>query len=271
MTIDWKLLWRLRWRILFAFALSAAISAISFALVPKQWAAVAIVRVGNVVVLGSKAREPMQFPIEPIAATVVRMLAPPFIEKAAKVAGFPDDAIGLSPRSYGGGAKLDIRELDQTNSIQLRVQADSRKKAQKLTQALVDELCSEHLRQLNPLLTARTIEINALQHDLVALQGISAHLQTKAESIDHSGKATDIAATASTYLDVIRDYANIQSRIVDTQQQLSFPFIEKTRSIDGVSVLPLPVFPKPLVFVGFAILLGLAMSAALVVWQKFNS
>lgn len=271
MSIDWKLLWRSRWLILAAFALAAAISAISFALVPRQWAAVTLIRVGSIGVSGSIEGHLTQIPIEPIETTADRMLAPSFVERAAKAAGFPSDAVKLFPKAYGGYGKVEITPLGQTNLISLRLNADSREKAKKLAQAFVDEICNQHMKVISQVLTTQTSEIDALQRDLAALRTVSAHLRTKAESIGPSGKTVGVAAAASGYLDVIRDSVNLQSRIAKAQRALSFPLMERTQEVDGVSVLPRPVFPKPSVFVGLGILLGLAMSAALVIWRRFTS
>ncbi|OIQ88007.1 hypothetical protein GALL_300990 [mine drainage metagenome] len=271
MSIDWKLLWRSRWLILISFALAAVISAISFAVVPRQWAAVTFIRVGSIGISGSSEGRFTQIPIEPIEATTDRMLTPSFIERAAKDAGFPNDAIKLFPKVYGGYEHVDVTPLSQTNLISLRLKANSREKAKKLAQAFVDEICSQHMKIISQVLTIQTSEINALQRDLAALRTVSTHLRIQAESIGHSDKINNIAAVPNGYLDVIRDSVVLQSRIAKAQRVLSFPRMERTQEIGGVSVLPRPVFPRPSVFVGLWILLGLAMSAALVIWRRFTS
>jgi hypothetical protein len=274
MSINWKIVWQSRWLIMLAFVLAAVISATSFFLVPQQWAAIAFIKVGHVDLVthgsGNENATLLRVPVESTVGMANEMLTPAFIESAAKAAGLSRDAINLIPEEYRGHGRLDITAMKH-NIILLRLRADSREDAQKLAQAFVGIICDKQLKVVTPMIINKTRKIDAMRHDLITIQSFSTELHNKSELIGQARNEAGIPAAVNWRLAAIQSSVYLQSKIANTKQELLFPFMVKTKALNGVSTLPRPVLPRPSVFVGLGILLWLMMSAIIVIWPKKSS
>jgi len=264
MSIDWKLLWKSRWLILIAFILAAAISAISFALLPRQWAAMALIQVGSVTMSGGQHS---QVPIESAAVLADNLRLPGFVESVATAAGLPKEAVNLLPRVYGGHGWLEVTQVGK-HAVLLRLRADGRERAKKLAQTIVNTVIARDGKVLALRIAALSDELNALERDLVAVRARSPYASIGSELVVGARSTSPYVSGAGTgQLGAIRTIVDLHSKIARIKSLLAFPYTVKTRSNDGVSLIARPVFPRPSVFVGFWIVLWLIMSMVFIRWR----
>ena len=251
-----------------AFVLSAAISGTSFFLLPQQWEAIAYIQVGHILIPAADSHA-LIIPVESPVTTVDEMMTPAFVKSAAKTAGLPSETINLIPMEYGGHGRLDITVTNtKDNTILLRLRADSRANAKKLAQAFVDKIRNQQMKIITPFIINKTRMLDVMRHDLETIQEPSTDLRNKPELIGQVRHEAGLPAAVYWRFSAIQRSVDLQSKIASTKQRLSFPFLVKTHALNGVSVLPMPAFPRPSVFVGLGILLWLLMSVAIIIWRK---
>lgn len=255
MSINWKIVWQSRWLITLAFVLAAAISATSFLLVPRQWEALATIKIGYLSINtqasnASGHSKLVRIPLASASGIIYDVMTPAFIARASKDAGLPQDAIHLLPKEYHGYGWLAVSQLDN-NQILLLVRAHSPANAKRIANEFVKKIFKN--QSINTYLADKNQEIDMLRHELVRMQ-------------NNVAKSPRNYSYLNYYF-----YLQIQEKINKLKSELSFPFMKKTNIIQGVYVLPRAVFPRPSVFVGLGILLWLVMSVSIIFWRTKTS
>jgi hypothetical protein len=245
LSLDWDLLWRRRWLITVAAILFSLLAVTWYVYTPREWAAVGMLRVGSVI--SDAGRDPSEVPIEPVAASIDRMLSPVFIRDAARAAGYPAEEAHLLSSAYGGLGRVQIMPLPGTNLISVRVVTDQALKSRQIAQALVVDFVRDQNDLIKPLRDDRAAQVQALRRELTLL------------AEDHTPDGDRLSLTLTR--------AAILSELVRAQQAISFPRLVETQAIGTITVLAKPVSPRPLVAAALAVTLSLLFAFGVLAWD----
>jgi hypothetical protein len=105
--------------------------------------------------------------IEEPQVVVERMKSQNFARSVAERTLLPDIATLLPAKQYGGSGALNVRSLRDPNLLEIKVNIKNPDTARAAIEAVVEELVSEHVKKVEPLLREVTLKLQSF-NDLAA-------------------------------------------------------------------------------------------------------
>lgn len=250
-----------------AAAIGAAIGYVGTRLVPSEWQARTVLQVGQITRTitgpnGSASNAPV--PVELPTRTVERLQQRQFEDQVLRNLGLPlsryeSDVTALLRDS------AQITLVRAADLVSISVRGYSPEDARKFAQAYQDRLVEEHGALLTPSVERIKTEIGQTQAALSTLQARRTQLgQVSDKRPNAEGKFAENVLLNQLQQANDEEIHSMQSRIQLLQEDLSPLRTFNTRPMAAtIDVSERPVFPKPSVFVGLGLLLGLVVGAGL--------
>jgi uncharacterized protein involved in exopolysaccharide biosynthesis len=252
------------WRILisnrhwvFGFPVLFGLIALGYGLLAQpQWEAAAILQVGRIPQIQQANLDPNGALIEPVAKAIERLKLPAFRDGTlvALGVGTQDPKAGLYRNS------LRLRQLPNTDLIELRIRGFSREDAREFARLTVERLAAIHGQVAQPTLlhlrslleeVERELDQATVARDKLSLTATRKDRPSPGERFSENVLLASILEARD---DQIRQLKERRLLLIEMQApQRTFP----TSLIDDVFVPTTPVWPRPWLSVGLAAAAGL--------------
>ena len=230
-------------------------------IIPKQYQATALVKIGQLGNIGSAG-----IPIESSLQVLDRI----------KSRSFQDDVLGaLKIETIDDDNSLVKRfretliiKLEKSDLITLSVKALSRKEAQRQLVAVVIQLNIAHNKISNPTITRLNLELDSIKNDLKFAEfeskRIANLLEVQADSVTDK-KFSQVALLSSLHMSLESEIRSFNDSKRLLEERLSVERTFPTHVLGRVEVTRKAVFPKKTIFVPIGAFLGLLLGIILMV------
>ena len=254
---------RRNYRVILGGAFIGAVLGLGIALLlPAQWEASALVRVGQLGNAGNAGNAGN--PIEPALQVVDRIKNKSFQNEVMKKIGLPQDENDDKNNLFRNTLKV---KLEKSDLISINIRSLSADNAKLHLSAVVDELKSIHTKMLAPTTNRWHQELSTIQLELkrssIDLERLTKSLDGRSESLNPSSFA-QAALVSNIMIAREEELRNFRDRKLILEEMLSPERTFVTSVIGQIEVSNKSVFPKKSLFVLAGLVLGLLLGALIV-------
>ena len=242
--------------------LGLAIGGLLVALLPKEFEATALVKIGeiaNINAAGSTIGASLQ--VEPSLQVVDRIKSRSFQDDVLKTLGISvDDDDSALVKQFRNSLKI---KLEKSELISLSVNANSRAKANTMMQGVVNQLNTAHYEMSYPIIARLKLELDSVNNEIKLADEESKKLSKVLDM--QSEKITDMKFSQAVLLSGIRmfkaqEYRNFRDNKRMLEERLSPERTFLTHMLGRIEVSKTAVFPKYSIFMVAGLFLGLFAS-----------
>ena len=250
--------------------LGLAIGGLLVVLLPKQFEATALVKIGETanvnatgIVTGSM--------IEPSLQVVDRIKSRSFQDDVLNTLNISvDDDDSALVKQFRNSLKV---KLEKSELISLSVNANSRTQANALMQGVVNQLNKVHYKMSYPTISRLKLELDSVNNEIKLADEEVKHFSKVLET--QSDKITDMKFSQAVLLNSIRmskaqDYRNFRDNKRMLEEKLSTERNFPTHVLGRIEVTNKPVFPKYSIFIPAGLFLGLFASFAYILFVSLK-
>ena len=246
--------------LIFGMMLGVIVALIIAVLLPKQYEAKALIKIGQIGNIDTKV-----MPIEPVLQVVDRIKSQSFQDTVLEALGVSienDDDVLVKQFRKNLKVKLEKSEL-----ISLSLKASSRAEAVVIMHEVVKQLNLTHNRMLHPTVSRLKLELESINNELELADNESKRLMKMLET--QSDKITDTTFSQTVLLNSLRITKDQEFRsFKDTkrilEEKLSPDRTFATHVLGRVEVSKKPIFPKHTFFAVAGLFLGFMLSILVV-------
>lgn len=249
-----------------AAAIGAASGYVGTRLVPSEWQARTVLQIGQVTrtLVGPNGASTATMPIELPPRSVERLQLPQFENQVLRNLGLPLSRFESDATALLRDSTL-VTLLRAADLVSVSVRGYSPETARRYAQAYQERLIEEHAALLKPSLDRAKAEIDQAQAALSTLQARRVQLNSASDKRSNpDGKFAEHVLLNQLQRANDDEIHAVEFRVQALQEDLNPLRTFNSRPMAAtIDVSERPVFPKPSVFVGLGILIGLVVGASI--------
>ena len=246
--------------------LGLAIGGLLVVLLPKQFEATALVKIGEIANVNA-AGTVTGSTIEPSLQVVDRIKSRSFQDDVLKVIKISvDDDDNALVKQFRNSLKV---KLEKSELISLSVNANSQAQANALMQGVVNQLNKVHYKMSYPTIARLKLELDSVNNEIkladVETKKLSKVLEMQSENITDM-KFSQTVLLSSIRMSKAQEYHNFKDNKRMLEERLSPERTFPTHVLGKVEVSKNPVFPKYSILIPAGLFLGLFASFAYILF-----
>ena len=246
--------------------LGLAIGGLLVVLLPKQFEATALVKIGEIANINAAGSA-----IESSLQVVDRIKSRSFQDDVLNTLGIStDDDDSALVKQFRTSLKI---KLEKSELISLSVNANSRAQANALMQGVVNQLNTVHYKMSYPTITRLKLELDSANNEIKLAdeesKKFSKVLDTQSENVTDM-KFSQTVLLSSIRMSKAQEYRNFRDNKRMLEEKLSPERTFPTHVLGRVEVSKKPAFPKYSMFIPAGLFLGLFASFAYILFMSLR-